>query len=74
MKQTDGEIYNILGWEKIDIIKQIYYLKLVVTNRSQIQCNSYQITNRILHKIKANSLQVCNLFGNKKDPGEPKYS
>ena len=74
MKQTDGEIHNILGWEKIDIMKQIYYLKLVVTNQSQIQCNSYQITNRILHKIRANSLQVCNLFGNKKDPGEPKYS
>ena len=50
--QTDGEIYNVLGW-KDQYCQNDYTTK----GNLQIQCNSYQITNGIFHRTRTKYLQ-----------------
>ena len=41
-------------------------------NNLQIQCNPYQTTNGIFHRTRTK--KIHNLYGNTKDPEEPKQS
>ena len=49
MTQIDGEIYHVHGLEESIEWKWIYYPK-----QSMIQCNPYQATNSIFHRIGTN--------------------
>ena len=54
MTQTDEDIYHVFGLEN-------QYCQNDYTTQSnlQIQCNPYQITNGIFHRIRKNKFTIC---------------
>ena len=59
----------LLGWKK-QYCENDYTTKCNL----QIQCNPYQITNVIFHKTTTTTTKIYNLYGNTKDPEQPKQS
>ena len=51
--QRHGEIYHVLGLEESTSWKWLYYCSL------QIQCNPYQITEGIFHRIRTKDLHFA---------------
>ena len=62
MTQIDGEIYHILGLEEptifLDWKNQYCENDYATQNNLQIQCNLYQITNGMLHRIKTKNFTI----------------
>ena len=54
LTQTDGEIHHVLGLEE-----SIFKNNCTTQNNLQIQCNSYQITSGVFHRIRAKNCTVC---------------
>ena len=54
MTQTGGKIYRVLGLEESILSKCLDYPKW-----STIQCNPYQITNSIFHRIRIKKFTIC---------------
>ena len=54
MTQADGKTYHDLDW------KNRYYQNEYTTQGNlQIQCNVYQITNGIFHRIRTKNFTIC---------------
>ena len=53
MIQTDGEIYHVLDWKN-------QYCENYYTTQSnlQIQCNPFETTNGILHRIRTKNFTI----------------
>ena len=55
MTQTDGEIYTMfLDWKN-----QSCENDYTTQSNLQIQCNTYQITNGILYRIRTKNVTIC---------------
>ena len=54
MTETYGKIYHVLGLEESILSKWLY-----TQSSLQIQCNPYQITNGIFHRIRAKKFTIC---------------
>ena len=76
MKQTNKQKKDTNRWKDIpcSLIEKSQYCKNDYTTQSnpQIQCNPYQTTNGIFHRIRAK--KFYNLYGNTKDFEQPKQS
>ena len=69
----DGEIKQMEKYTMFLDWKNQYCENDYTTQRNlQIQCNPYQTTNSILHRIRTK--KIYNLYGNTKDPEYPKQS
>ena len=54
MTQTDGEIHHAPGFEE-SIVK----MTILTKSYLQVQCNPYQITNCIFHRIRTKNFTIC---------------
>ena len=68
MTQTDGELYHALGECSYESILLISILWNNTPNNSQIQFNTYQITNGNFHRTKTKQTQTTVCMGTKKAP------
>ena len=54
MTQADGKIYHDQDWKN-----QYYQNEYTTQGNLQIQCNAYQITNGIFHRIRTKNFTIC---------------
>ena len=66
MTQTDGELYHALGECSYESILLISILWNNTPNNSQIQFNTYQITNGNFHRAKTKQTQTTICMGTQK--------
>jgi len=54
--QTDGKIYSVLG---LDCKTQYCLNDHSIQDNPQIQCNPYQNTKSVFHRIRTNNRKIC---------------